>query len=106
LTGETLSIRLDPTSTSVALCRVFVGGVLGVAGAPDRDVDDVRIAVSDIATALVEAGSEIEIHARITDGEVSFEGNRAGHVPEAGALLLGDRMTLGDARWVIRVLAA
>lgn len=62
--------------------------------------------MSDIATGLVEVGAVIEVQARIADGELSLEGNRAGEVPETGALLLGDRITLGDSRWLIRIQAA
>ncbi len=106
MTGESLSIRLDPAPDSVALCRVFVGGVLGVVGVPDQDVEDVRVAVSDFATGLVEAGVDIEIGARVAPGEVLLEGNFVGPVPEAGTLLLGGRMNLGDERWVITLQGA
>ena len=104
--GETLSIRLEPTALSVALCRVFVGDVLAIFGVPDRHVDDIRIVVSDIATTLVEAGVGIEIEASIGDGLMSLEGNWMTEVPESAPLLLGDSMTIEDQRWVIRLHAA
>jgi hypothetical protein len=103
LTTETLSIRLDPDPHSVALTRVFVSNVLSLFGASDQDVEDVRIAVSDIASGLVEGGAPIEIEATITDDEAWLAGNSVPGSEGAGPLLLGSRMTLGAGDWTIRV---
>lgn len=106
MNGETLSLRLQPTPTSVAVCRVFVGDVLAVFGAPDREVEDIRIVVSDIATGLVEAGALIEIGASIGDGEMALEGNCVTELPQTARLLLSDLMTIGDRRWVVNLQSA
>src|SRR5690606_26659081 len=63
LKAETLSIRVEPEPNAAALSRVFVGNVLVIAGSTEQDIDDVRIAVSDLTSGLVEAGTPIEITA-------------------------------------------
>lgn len=100
--AETLSIRVEPEPNAAALSRVFVGNVLVIAGSTEQDIDDVRIAVSDLTSGLVEAGTPIEITAIIGDREVRLEGN-APALAGAGPLLLGRRMAVGEGRWTINL---
>ncbi|HEX2367918.1 MAG TPA: ATP-binding protein [Acidimicrobiia bacterium] len=43
----------------VATLRLFVGGLARQAGCDDEGVADLKLAVSELATAVVEAGSEV-----------------------------------------------
>lgn len=87
----------------MALVRVFLGNVLAVYGADDVDVSDVKIAVSDLVTGLVEAGTPIEVEAKIAETKLLLTGNLAGPPPSAGGLLLGSRLELGETHWAIRL---
>jgi hypothetical protein len=103
LTGEAVSIRLEPTTTSVAMSRIFLGAVLSAAEVDDATIDDARVFISDLATALVSEGEDVVIDARFGTGEVRVEGNLPGLVPEAGSLLLGDALGISDGRWILTV---
>jgi hypothetical protein len=85
------------------MCRVFVGRILGAVGVEGHSIDDARVAVSDIASGLVEAGTPIEIEAVLKDGGATISGNCARNVPDAGKLLLGDRLRLDGERWAIEL---
>ena len=98
-----MTIRADPDPKSVALVRVFVGNVLAVFGADELDVNDVKVAVSDIVSGLVEAGRPIEIEARVAESELRLTGNLAAPPPPAGVLLLGSRLDVGEGHWTIKL---
>jgi hypothetical protein len=98
---DPITIRLEPTPGSVAMSRVFVGRILGAAGVRGQDIEDARIAVSDIASGLVEAGAAIQIEAVLRTGGATLSGNCAPDLPEAGRLLLGDRLRVDGQTWVI-----
>jgi hypothetical protein len=83
------------------MSRVFVGRVLGAAGVEGQDIEDARIAVSDIASGLVGAGAPIEIEAVLRNGGITLTGNCTPTLPEAGRLLLGDRFRVDGRTWVI-----
>lgn len=100
MTPASLSILVDPEPQAAALSRVFVRNVLHMFGAPELDVEDVQMAVSDIVSGLIEAGTPIEIRATIEGDRAVIEGN-APAVPGAGPLLLGIRMLAGEGRWKI-----
>jgi hypothetical protein len=87
----------------VALVRVFVGNVLSVFGADQVEAEDVKVAVSDLVSALVEAGTPMEVEAEINGAQLTLTGNLAGPPPAAGALLLGSRLEVGEEQWTINL---
>lgn len=101
MTGEAVSIRLEPAASSVAMSRIFLSSVLSSAGVDEAQVDDARVLISDLATALVREGEAVQIEARFGKGIVTVEGNLPGMVPEAGSLLLGDALATSDGRWML-----
>nr|PZN32794.1 MAG: hypothetical protein DIU67_07610 [Actinomycetota bacterium] len=103
MTGEAVSIRLEPTLPSVAMSRIFIVSVLAAAGADDTTVENARVFISDVSTGLVSEGAEILIEARFADGGASLGGNLPGLVPEAGSLLLGDLLEISENRWTLTV---
>ena len=96
-----MSIRLEPVASSVAMSRVFLGSVLSSAGVEDDRIEDARVFISDLATALVGEGRPVEIEARFGDDRVTVEGNLPGLVPEAGELLMGDAVAIEDGHWTL-----
>ncbi|HEX6946920.1 MAG TPA: hypothetical protein VF246_06185 [Acidimicrobiia bacterium] len=103
MTGEAVSIQLEPSPSSVAMSRIFVAAVLSAAGVEETIVDDARVFISDLATALVSEGAAVQIEARFGNGEVRVEGNLPGLLPEAGSLLLGDSLGMSEGRWILTV---
>lgn len=80
-----------------------MGNLLAVFGADEADVNDVKLAVSDLVSGLVEAGRPIEIEARIAETELRLTGNLAAPPPSAGGLLLGSRLDVGEGHWTINL---
>ncbi len=101
MSSDTLAIRASPDPGSVALVRVFVGNVLAVFGVEQQEVDDVKVAVSDLVSGLVEAGIPIEVNAHMDTTALILTGNLAARPPAAGALLLGSRLNVGEGHWTI-----
>lgn len=88
------------------MSRIFLGSVLSAAGVDEDRLDDARLLVSDLATALVGEGEPVSIEARFGEGKVTVNGNLPGMVPEAGSLLLGDALAMADGRWTLTLPAS
>ena len=106
MTGEAVSIRLEPAASSVAMSRIFLGSVLSSAGVDEDRIEDAQVLISDLATALVGDGEPVLIDVRFGKAEVRVEGNLPGMVPEAGSLLLGDALAMGDGHWTLTLPAS
>jgi hypothetical protein len=94
-------VRLGPVPEAAAMARIFAAEAS--IGASDQEVEDLRIFVSDIATSLIEEGSEVLIEARLTDQGRVLTGNCPTRLPATGHQLFGDRLAFEDGQWQIRL---
>lgn len=100
---EPVEIRLSPAPQGPALARTFVTELMTHSGVDPDQVENVRIVVSDLTTALLETRQPVRLHARISDDEIMFRGTCPTELPATGALLLGGAMTVEDGEWAIRL---
>jgi hypothetical protein len=101
LTGASVSIRLDPAPSSIAMARIFVASILGAAGVDPVRIEDSTVLVSDVATVLVGHGELVALDAAFGDGKVTLTGNLPDMLPEAGAMLLGDAFRTSNGQWAL-----
>ena len=66
------------------LIRLGTAGVAGEAGLSLDEIDDLRIAVDEVSTALIEAGdvSALEFAFEVGDGELRLDARRVGDFSE------------------------
>jgi serine/threonine-protein kinase RsbW len=78
--GDAIRLVVPAESRHVRLVRMTAAGVAAEAGLDVDDVEDVRVAVSELFALLVEeaesAGDDVEVAYRAVDGGIVIEGQR------------------------------
>ena len=90
-----MRVQLPSDSRFIRVARAVAGGVAAVAGLGMDDLDDLRIAVDELCTALVEVGGghDVDLEFAIADGILTVNGQvRAA----PGAAFDGERLRLSE----------
>ena len=112
MTGPlTLRIGRDPRHLSTA--RSFAGSVGRVLGLDDEQRHDLRLAVSELATAAINAGTKdlsviVDLDGRTPRLRLTFDGNSVPSIPppisELLAAMFDDSVWSSTEPWVIRLV--
>jgi hypothetical protein len=96
----TVRLELPAGSQYIRVARLVAGGIGVVAGMDVEHVDDLRIAVDELCSALVEVGdgSGLELHFGINDQTVEVAGRTA-----ASSGMALDRERLGLSEQILAV---
>ena len=71
------ALTLAPETSSVAVARRYVGGLLADGGIRDASVEDAILATSELVTnAVVHAATRVEVRVEIADRDVAGGGRR------------------------------
>ena len=100
---DPIEVRLATTPQAPALARTFVTELMAHSGVDADQMDNVRIVVSDIATALIETSQPVNLSADLADDAITFRGKCPIELPSTGGLLLGQAMTVENGEWAIRL---
>jgi serine/threonine-protein kinase RsbW len=110
--GQTLELTLDARPQNLALIRLALAGVAGNAGAPREVVSDLKLAVTEACTNVIQhayggdaSGGEIVVRYSIERGMVAVEVEDSGSGFELDAPSpVQDRNGGGNGLMIIRVL--
>ncbi len=72
-------IRLPPDPSLSRVLRLAAGGIAAIAGFTVDEIDDIKIAVSEVLLALIEhgGGQQIEVQYAVEDDSFSVRGRTA-----------------------------
>lgn len=94
-----LALRTGSDPADVATARTFAAAIGRTVGLDDDSIDNLRMAVSEVASAVVELGlGPIDMNVEVGDGEMTVLTRLAAHDSRLeGRLVLVTRLPLGLA---------
>jgi len=76
MTGETIRLSVPAALEYVRILRLTASGVASRLGFDVEEIEDLRVAVDELASLVVEAagGGELTVHFAVRDGALHIEG--------------------------------
>jgi hypothetical protein len=100
---DPIEIRLATVPGAPALARTFVTELMTHSGVDPDQMENVKIVISDITTALLAEQQPVRLLAEMADDAITFRGTCPTEVPATSALLAGEVMTVEGDEWAIRL---